>query len=97
MELELSEFWHILGLCNKYHDWVTVPGYRSLNSRLCVGFQIRDRDLKNQTSETQNHPKTKFRDPSRTLPRFRDQAKIFRDPRYSRNHSTPSSLSQLHA
>ena len=36
-----------------------------------------------------------FRDPSRTLPRFRDRAKIFRDPRYSRNHSIPPLLSQL--
>ena len=29
------------------------------------------------------------------LPRFRDRAKIFRDPRYSRNHSIPLLLSHL--
>ena len=65
MKLELSEFWHILGLCNKYHDWVTVPGYRLLNSRLCETakpwFQnSRPRLKKIRASETQNHPKTKL-------------------------------------
>ena len=36
-----------------------------------------------------NHEKTKLRDLSKTLPRFRDPAKIFRDPRFSRYHSPP--------
>ena len=36
-----------------------------------------------------NHAKTRFRDLSKTLPRFRDPAKIFRDPRFSRYHSPP--------
>ena len=31
-----------------------------------------------------NHEKTRLRDLSETLPRFRDPAKIFRDPRFSR-------------
>ena len=36
-----------------------------------------------------NHAKTILRDLSKTLPRFRDPAKIFRDPRFSRYHSPP--------
>ena len=36
-----------------------------------------------------NHAKTRLRDLSKTLPRFRDPAKIFRDPRFSRYHSPP--------
>ena len=34
-----------------------------------------------------NHAKTRLRNLSKTLPRFRDPAKIFRDPRFSRYHS----------
>ena len=41
-----------------------------------------------------NHEKTRLRDLSKTFPRFRDPAKIFRDPRFSRYHSPP--LSRLH-
>ena len=33
-----------------------------------------------------NHEKTRLRDLSKTLPRFRDPAKIFRDLRFSRYH-----------
>ena len=36
-----------------------------------------------------NHEKTRLRDLSKTLLRFRDSAKIFRDPRFSRYHSSP--------
>ena len=36
-----------------------------------------------------NHAKTRLRDLSKTLPRFRDPAKIFLDPRFSRYHSPP--------
>ena len=36
-----------------------------------------------------NHEKTRLRDLSKTLPRFRDPAKIFRDPSFSRYHSPP--------
>ena len=36
-----------------------------------------------------NHEKTRLRDLSKTLPRFRDTAEIFRDPRFSRYHSPP--------
>ena len=36
-----------------------------------------------------NHAKTRLRDLSKTLPRFRDPANIFRDPRFSRYHSPP--------
>ena len=39
-----------------------------------------------------NHEKTRLRDLSKTLPRFRDPAKIFRDPRFSRYHSAPLSV-----
>ena len=38
-----------------------------------------------------NHEKTRLRDLSKTFPRFRDRAKIFRDPRFSRYHSPPLS------
>ena len=36
-----------------------------------------------------NHAKTRLQDLSKTLPRFRDTVKIFRDPRFSRYHSPP--------
>ena len=36
-----------------------------------------------------NHAKTRLRDLSKMLPRFRDPAKIFRDTRFSRYHSPP--------
>ena len=36
-----------------------------------------------------NHAKTRLRDLSKTLPRFRDPAKIFREPCFSRYHSPP--------
>ena len=36
-----------------------------------------------------NHAKTRFRDLSKTPPRFPDPAKIFRDPRFSGYHSPP--------
>ena len=36
-----------------------------------------------------NHAKTRLRDLSKTLPRFRDPVKIFRDPRFLRYHSPP--------
>ena len=36
-----------------------------------------------------NHAKTRLRDLSKTLPRFQDPAKMFRDPRFSRYHSPP--------
>ena len=39
-----------------------------------------------------NHAKTRLRNLSKTLPRFRDPAKIFRDPRFSRYHSPPIGL-----
>ena len=39
-----------------------------------------------------NHAKTRLRDLSKTLPRFRDPAKIFRDPRFSRYHSPPLNM-----
>ena len=39
-----------------------------------------------------NHEKTRLRDLSKTFPRFRDRAKIFRDPRFSRYHSPPLCL-----
>ena len=36
-----------------------------------------------------NHEKTRLRDLSKMLTRFRDPSKIFRDPRFSRYHSPP--------
>ena len=36
-----------------------------------------------------NHAETILRDLSKTLPRFRDPAKIFRDSRFSKYHSPP--------
>ena len=42
-----------------------------------------------------NHAKTRLRDLSKMLPRFRDPVKIFRDPRLSRYHSPPLVLSAV--
>ena len=56
---------------------------RNLSLRL---FGEKFRDLKKVKT---NHEKTRLRDLSKTLPRFRDPAKIFRDPRFSRYHSPP--------
>ena len=39
-----------------------------------------------------NNTKTRLRDLSKTLPRFRDPVKIFRDPGFSRYHSPPLHL-----
>ena len=36
-----------------------------------------------------NHAKMRLQDLSKTLPRFRDTVKIFRDSRFSRYHSPP--------
>ena len=47
------------------------------------GFKIRDRDLKKHS----RRKITRKRNLSQTLPRFRDRAKIFPNPRFSRNHS----------
>ena len=44
-----------------------------------------------------NHEKTRLRDLSKTFPRFRDRAKIFRDPRFSRYHSPPLDIYELSA
>ena len=43
----------------------------------------------------QNHPKRRLRELSQTLPRFRDQAKVFRDPHFSKNHPMPLSHTQI--
>ena len=43
-----------------------------------------------------NHEKTRLRDLSKTLTRFRDPSKIFRDPRFSRYHSPPLYIVSLH-
>ena len=45
--------------------------------------------LRDSKKVNANHAKTRLRDLSKTLPRFRDPAKIFRDPRFSRYHSPP--------
>ena len=42
-----------------------------------------------------NHAKTRLRDLSKTLPRFRNPAKIFRDPCFSRYHSPPLLLCKI--
>ena len=49
-------------------------------------FGIKFRDSKKVKT---NHAKRRLRDLSKTLPRFRDPVKIFRDPRLSRYHSPP--------
>ena len=54
---------------------------RNLSPRL---FGEKFRDSKKVKT---NHEKTRLRDLSKTLPRFRDPANIFRDPRFSRYHS----------
>ena len=56
---------------------------RNLTPRL---FGKKFQDSKNINT---NHAKTRLQDLSKTLPRFRDPAKIFRDPRFSWYHSPP--------
>ena len=52
--------------------------------------QTRERKKKIETPTCKNHPKTRLRHPSKAaLPRFRDRAKIFWDPRFSSDHSIP--------
>ena len=62
---------------------------RNLSPRL---FGKKFRDSKKVKT---NHAKTRLRDLSKTLPRFRDPAKIFRDPCFSRYHSPPLTWSLL--
>ena len=56
---------------------------RNLSPRL---FGEKFRDSKKVKT---NHEKTRLRDLSKTFPRFRDPAKIFRDSRFLRYHSPP--------
>ena len=48
-----------------------------------------DKKFRDSKKVKTNHAKTRLRDLSKTLPRFRDPVKIFRDPRFSRYHSPP--------
>ena len=50
-----------------------------------------DKKFRNSKKVKTNHAKTRLRDLSKTLPRFRDPVKIFRDLRLSRYHSPPLS------
>ena len=43
----------------------------------------------------QNHPKRRLWELSQTLPRFWDQAKVFREPHFSKNHPIPLSHTQI--
>ena len=63
-----------------------------VNSRLCEAArpQFQNSKLsffKKLRLKMQNQPKTRLQHLSQTLPRFRDPAKIFQDPHFSRNHS----------
>ena len=42
-----------------------------------------------------NHEKTRLQDLSKTFPRFRDPAKIFRDSRFPRYHSPPLNVQYI--
>ena len=58
------------------------PSQKSVSETLGKKFQ----DSKKVKTD---HAKTRLRDLSKTLPRFRDPVKIFQDPRFSRYHSPP--------
>ena len=85
--------------CKAVRIMVTpIKGWRMVKSETrrdveILVRKIRARDPLVKIFETQksktNHEKTRLRDLSKTLPRFRDPAKIFRDPRFSRYYSAP--------
>ena len=73
-------------------------GWRMVKSETCRDAEILVRNLsprlfgekfRDSTKVKANHEKTRLRDLPKTLPRFRDPAKIFRDPSFSRYHSPP--------
>jgi len=65
-------------------------GYRMVNSRLCAWFQdSRPRLTKNWRLRDAKSPENETSRLVQTLLRYRDWGKIFRDSRFSRNHSIP--------
>ena len=81
------------------HRCVThTYGWQMVKSETCRDAEILvrnpnprlfDKKFRDSKKVKTNHAKTRLRDLSKTLPRFRDPAKIFRDPRFSRYHSPP--------
>ena len=86
---KISSFFASIGVANgKIRDAETLlrnPTPRLFGKKFRAGF----RDSKKVKT---NHAKARLRDLSKTLPRFRDSVKIFRDPRFSRYHSPPLSM-----
>ena len=54
-----------------------------------------DKKFRESKKVQTNHGETRLRDLSKMLPRFRDPAKIFWDPRFFRYHSPPMSRPSL--
>ena len=77
---------------NDYERWRMVKSETRRDAEILVRnpsprlFGEKFRDSKKVKA---NHEKTRLRDLSKTLTRFRDPSKIFRDPRFSRYHSPP--------
>ena len=77
---------------NQYEGWRMVKSETRRDAEILVRnpsprlFGEKFRDSKKVKA---NHEKTRLRDLSKTLPRFRDPAKMFRHPRFSRYHSPP--------
>ena len=73
-------------------------GWRKVKSETLVrnpSPRLFDKKFRDSKKVKTNHAKTRLQDLSKTLPRFRDPVKIFRDPRFSWYHSPPLFLKGL--
>ena len=89
-KLRASELKYIVAL---HERWAATSSQVLRPNALLQRKQIRDfetlRLAKPRLRDGKKHTKTRIRDPSQRLPRFRDRTKICRDPRFSRYHSPP--------
>ena len=79
-------------------NWLVFKGWRMVKSetRRDAETLVRNpsprlfgKKFRDSKKVKTNRAKTRLRDLSKTLPRFRDPVKIFRDPGFSRYHSPP--------
>ena len=75
-----------------YKGWRMVKSKTRRDAKILVrnpSSRLFGKSFRDSKKVKSNHAKTRLRDLSKTLPRFRDPAKIFRDSRFSRYHSPP--------
>ena len=78
--------------CWKSKGWRMVKSETRRDAEMLVrnpSPRLFGKNFRDSKKVKTNHAKTRLRVLSKTLPRFRDPAKIFRDPRFSRYHSPP--------